>query len=393
MSRILVPIKLNDQVLEKLFSELSNSYNDVDLELPLKIDYRGFGILPKLFLLIFTWIRLKRGKLVIPIQKEVENSVYQFVHSYYGYIVLLSVWKNCDIEDESGNSLKKEFKNYTTDFKNKIDFLEKIPNEEIAIPNFDHYSKSLGLSHWFYNTEFNFFDIPSNLNNTISRIFEALSINFKNKITNSNTDIIEDIQIIIWELMRNTDEHAIKDYLNQINLSPNTRGLYFKIQRSSKRNFIKGANAHKGLSDYYENALNDGDNLLLEISVFDSGPGLVKRFLGAKWEDKLEIREDINIIKRCLIKGQTSVNTSKGRSKGFGLDEVLKLLSKKGGFLKIRTGRASLYRDLIKSPYLETLDYSKVVLSDWTNSSANSYVNMNGVEGTMLTMVYPINVI
>jgi hypothetical protein len=92
-----------------------------------------------------------------------------------------------------------------------------------------------------------------------------------------------------------------------------------------------------------------------------------------------------------LIKGQTSVVSSKGLSKGFGLDHVLKLLSKKRGFLKIRTGRASLYRDLIHAPYVETQDLSKVVLNDWTNSSESSYVNMNNAEGTMITMVYPIN--
>jgi hypothetical protein len=304
---------------------------------------------------------------------------------------LLTVWKNCDIEDENGNSLKKELRKFTADFRDKIDFLHNIPIEEIAIPNFDHYSKSLGLSHWFYSLDFEFYEIPSKLNNTIYRVFECLSINLKRKIINSNNDIIEDIQTIIWELMRNTHEHAVKDYLNQVNLSPNTRGVYFRIQRSSKNNFIKGASKHKGLSSYYEGALVEGDNFLLEISVFDSGPGLVKRFLGVKWEDNLDIREDINTIKQCLIKGQTSINTSKGFSKGFGLDEVLKLLNKKQGFLKIRTGRASLYRDLIKSPYLETQDLSKVVLNDWTNSSSSSYTNMNNVEGTVLTMVYPIN--
>jgi len=85
------------------------------------------------------------------------------------------------------------------------------------------------------------------------------------------------------------------------------------------------------------------------------------------------------------------VITSKGLSKGFGLDHVLKLLSKKQGFLKIRTGRASLYRDLIQSPYIETLDISKVILNDWVNSSNSSYVNMNNTEGTMITMAYPIN--
>jgi len=391
MDKIIVPGKLDDKVLEGLFLTLVNTPKDVNLELPLQIDYRGFGILPKLLLVVFTWVRNKHGKLIIPISINDESLISEFAQSYFGYVVLLTAWKNCDIENPTGESLKKSFRPYTSQFHDKIDFLKSLPHDAILIPNFDHYSKSQGWSHWFYTLGHEFFDVPSSLNNTIYRVFECLSTNLKSKIINSNSGIIEDLQSILWELMRNTHEHAIKDHLNQVNLSPNTRGVYFRIQRSSKRNFIKAAKSHRGLSSYYENALQDGDNFMLEVSVFDSGPGLVKRFLGAKWEDSFNIRDDVNTIKQCLIKGQTSVVTSKGLSKGFGLDHVLKLLSKKNGFLKIRTGRACLYRDLIQSPYFGTLDLSKVVLNDWTNSSNSSYVNMNNTEGAMITMVYPIN--
>ncbi|MGZ3755222.1 MAG: hypothetical protein ACXVAY_19505 [Mucilaginibacter sp.] len=391
MDKIVIPSKLDDEVLEDILLEFVNAPIDLNLELPLGIDYRGFGILPRLFLVIFTWIRNKNGKLIVPIEDNNELSISEFAQSYFGYVVLLTAWKNCDIENQSGESLKKVFRPYTSQFHNKIDFLKGLPYDAILIPNFDHYSKSQGWSHWFYTLGYEFFDVPSGLNNTIYRIFECLSINLKSKIINSNSGIIEDLQSILWELMRNTHEHAIKDHLNKVNLSPNTRGAYFRIQRSSKRNFIKAAKSHRGLISYYESALEEGDNFMLEVSVFDSGPGLVKRFLGAKWEDNLNIRDDVDVIKQCLIKGQTSVVTSKGLSKGFGLDHVLKLLSKKRGFLKIRTGRASLYRDLIQVPYIETLDLSKVILNDWTNSSNSSYVNMNNTEGTMITMVYPIN--
>ncbi|TCK85529.1 hypothetical protein [Albibacterium bauzanense] len=391
MNKIIVPSKLDDKVLEGLFLTFVNTPKDLDLELPLEINYRGFGILPKLFLVIFTWVRNKNGKLIIPIDINNESTLSEFAQSYFGYIVLLTVWKDCDIENPLGESLKRALRPYTSQFHNKIDFLKGLPNDAILIPNFDHYSKSQGYSHWFYTLNYDFFEVPSALNNTVYRVFECLSINLKSKIINSNSGIIEDLQSILWELMRNTHEHAIKDHLNQINISPNTRGAYFRIQRSSKRNFIKEAKSHKGLISYYENALEEGDNFMLEVSVFDSGPGLVKRFLGAKWEDNLNIRDDVNTIKQCLIKGQTSVVTSKGLSKGFGLDHVLKLLSKKHGFLKIRTGRASLYRDLIKAPYFKTQDLSEVVLNDWINSSNSSYVNMNNTEGAMITMVYPIN--
>lgn len=391
MDKIIVPGKLDDKILEGIFLELVNAPGDINLELPVEIDYRGFGILPKLLLVVFTWARRKRGKLILPIDSNSQSELSQFAQSYFGYVVLLTIWKNTEIENKVNESLKKSFRPYTSQFHDKIDFLKGLPYDAILIPNFDHYSKSQGWSHWFYTLGQELFEVPSGLNNTVYRVFECLSINSKSKIVSSNSDIIEDLQSILWELMRNTHEHAIKDHLNLVNLSPNTRGVYFRIQRSSKRNFIKAAKTHRGLVNYYENALEEGDNFMLEVSVFDSGPGLVKRFLGAKWEDDLNIREDINTIKKCLIKGQTSVVTSKGASKGFGLDHVLKLLNKKRGFLKLRTGRASLYRDLIQAPYLETQNLSEVVLNDWTSSSNSTYVNMNSTEGTMITMVYPIN--
>lgn len=391
MERVTIPSKLDDKVLEEILLLFFNTKQEVDLELPIAIDYRGFGILPKLLLIIFTWVRQKGGSIIIPIKVDDNAALKDFADDYFGYVVLSTVWKSNAIVNQEGISLKRAFREFTTAFHNKIDFLSELPHDAILIPNFDHYSKSVGLSHWFYTADNEFFDLPSSLNNSVFRIFECLSINLKSKILTTGNEILEDIQSILWELMRNTQEHATRDYLNQVTLNPNTRAVYFRIQRSSKRNFIAGAKSHKGLIKYYNTVLEDGENFILEISVLDSGPGLVKRFLGSKWEDSFNIREDINTIKKCLIKGQTSVITSRGTNKGFGLDHVLKLLDKKRGFLKIRTGRASLYRDLSNDRYVETTDIDKIFLNDWTNSSSSQFVNMNYAEGTMITMVYPLN--
>ncbi|MDB5119348.1 MAG: hypothetical protein JWN56_566 [Sphingobacteriales bacterium] len=388
MNKLIIPSKINDKVLEEILLRLINTSKDLHLQLPQKIDYRGFGMLPKLLLVLFTWIRTKSGKIIIPIPESDEESLKNFSNNYFGYVTLLTVWKICDIENEEGISLKKCFRSHTKIFHNKIDFLEGLPLDAVLIPNFDHYSKVKGLSHWFYSPNSEFYEYPSSLNNSIFRIFQSLKVNLKTALRSPK--ILEDIQSIIWELIKNTHEHATNDWLNTTTLTPNTRGAYFRVQRSSKRNYITGANSHKGLIQFYEDVLNDGVNLLLEVSVFDSGPGLVKRYLGEKWIDNLNVREDVNIIKRCLIRGNTSVNTLRGVNKGFGLDHVLKLLSDNRGFLTIRTGRTSLYRDLNKSPYSSTIDIEKIELNDWTNCSSSQYVNMNATEGTMITMVYPL---
>ena len=125
--KIIVPRKLDDKVLEGLFLKIVNAPKDLSLELPLEIEYRGFGMLPKLLLVVFTWVRNKTGTLIIPIETNNEPTFSKFAQTYFGYVVLLTVWKNCDIENQAGESLKKAFRRYTSQFHHKIDFLEGLP--------------------------------------------------------------------------------------------------------------------------------------------------------------------------------------------------------------------------------------------------------------------------
>ncbi|WP_282117518.1 hypothetical protein [Cellulophaga baltica] len=82
----------------------------------------------------------------------------------------------------------------------------------------------------------------------------------------------------------------------------------------------------------------------LEILVFDSGIGFVDKF------GKDNKHSDIDIIKKCLIKNQTSSTTNMKTKKGKGLDRILNILDGKG-FLKITTDKYFLYRNLLKDEY------------------------------------------
>src|SRR5690606_15883684 len=94
-----------------------------------------------------------------------------------------------------------------------------------------------------------------------------------------------------------------------------------------------------------QQSTNDNQQIYyLEILVFDSGIGFVEKF------GKENGVSDIDIIKKCLIKNQTSSNTNMKTKKGKGLDRILNILDGKG-FLRITTDRYYLYRDLIKNKY------------------------------------------
>jgi len=391
MNLIKIPNKINNDTIEDLLKQVNNASSDSDLEVPVEFNYRGFGIIPSLFLVFFTWVRKCKGKLIIPIDAADNAAIESFVNDYFGYTLLSTIWKSTEIVNTEGVSLKDQCRKYTGKMHNKIDFFSDLPNESLLIPCFDHYSKEKGLSHWFYINDFKFAASPSVLSNTVYRIFEYLGRIYKNKINTSTTKSLDDLQTIVWELLKNTDDHAKKDYLNQTELSPNTRGVFFRIHRSSKAKFIEHANKHKGLEKYYNSALNEAENFILEISVFDSGQGMVKRFLGKNWTDNVTTEEEVNTIKKCLIKGITSVSGFQGKHKGFGLDNVLQTLDTHKGFLRIRSGNVSLYRDLIESPYIETKEIEKVELKDWQSCKTDYFTKINFTEGTLITMAYPIN--
>lgn len=376
----------------EVFIENINSNKSIDLQLPASIDYTGFGILPSFFLLFFTWVRNNNGKIILAIEEDNYKKLEEFATDYYGYVVLSTIWRNFDVFNKEGIDIKQNFKDYTSKMHQYLDSLtNNLPNESILIPSFDHYPKEKGLSHWFYSYEHDYYETPSEIENSIYHILSQVNKNYKQRLRRNINDSFDAITTIVWELLKNTDEHAKTDYLGQIKLLPNTRGLYMKVHRSSKNNFIINTK-HDGLKDYYENALeSEEDSFILEISVFDSGPGLIKRFLGNEWNPNLAIEKNVDTIKNCLFKGQSSVKSNEGENKGFGLDEVLNLLDKKRGFLKIRTGNVSVYKNLIKSKYKKFQDPSEIELFDWKSLSNEIYTEMPLTEGSLITLAIPLN--
>ena len=123
----------------------------------------------------------------------------------------------------------------------------------------------------------------------------------------------------------------------------------------------------------------------LEILVFDSGIGFVDKF-GKNNKDS-----DIDIIKKCLIKNQTSSTTNMKTKKGKGLDRILGILDGKG-FLKITTDKYCLYRDLLKDEYkpIDKNNLDGLILNHWDNQNQGT-TNSRKVQGSYISILYPFN--
>src|SRR6185369_9936312 len=131
-----------------------------------------------------------------------------------------------------------------------------------------------------------------------------------------------------------------------------------------------------------------------ELSIFDSGPGLALRWLGRPLGPDERIEDEYTAVMACLHKHGTS---SAHTHRGIGLHSVMRTLSERKGFLKIRTGRLSVYRDFVSDPYVgqeeEVSDGEKekstTYMLDW-HSKTSRLNTMPRAEGTLVTMFIPL---
>src|SRR5690606_4573893 len=146
----------------------------------------------------------------------------------------------------------------------------------------------------------------------------------------------------------------------------------YKKTRSA---LLEDFKSHKGLTTYFKNSVLKenvkSEIYFLEIDVFDSGVGFVEKY---KSLNKTESLSDIEIIKKCLIKHSTSAKGLEKGNKGLGLDRILTILDGRG-FLRIKTGKSCVYRDLINRPYkkLNTNDIDTMELFDWKSNNNSDY--------------------
>ena len=117
----------------------------------------------------------------------------------------------------------------------------------------------------------------------------------------------------------------------------------------------------------------------LMLSILDSGPGFAQRWT-RKPLASLSLAQEEEAVANCF-----GFNTTKGHERfGQGLPLVRSLLREREGFLRLRTGRLSLYYDAGKDDRAEISD---VPLSSW---SLGSQTTLAPAGGSLLTILLPI---
>jgi len=187
----------------------------------------------------------------------------------------------------------------------------------------------------------------------------------------------------LYELFRNTEEHArLDDRGNQLRRS--LRGIHARRHAIAPETMAEIVGTFEPLANWARGLprprADSRDTQMIELSVFDSGPGFAARWSGRPLE-MIEPQEEFAAIVKCFSKH----GSSKARSAaGLGLCNLVDLLRAKSGFLRLRTGRRSLYADLSRErdrSYGEPPD-----LRAWATGAGEPAK----VAGTLVTLLLPL---
>jgi hypothetical protein len=190
---------------------------------------------------------------------------------------------------------------------------------------------------------------------------------------------------ILFETFRNTHQWA-RTTADGVPIRMGVRGLLIRRYRQHPASPDSGLEVRHEqdapLADFLAKRLDGSESGgVLELSVFDGGPGLVRRSRCTSDLAALSLADERAACLACFNKH----NTSSGMPhRGIGLYASMRELDQMGGFLRLRTGRMSLYRNFHDEPFQEGTPAS---LADWPIQEGQPNAD---VAGTVLTFILPI---
>lgn len=379
-------IKLDKNTDLKSLEEKLKSINNDDLWLSFNININEFGLTGALVQFVTTWFnKTKTTDAKIVLDFDLDDQIEKFYELDFFFPSIVYCWSR-QIQSKSGKDIKAILKQHNEVSHKKMQSNVSGGGPKLSLSCFDHLSVKKGLLNVFYNgdefisneVEFDFvFDKSLN---------KVLTVNKEQNINNFRP-IRDDLVSIIYELIKNTDDWAKTD-LKGKPLPASTRGLFMKVHRQTLKTYTEKFSKNVGLENYFNSnkleSNNKGEVNFLELSIYDSGIGYVKRYNDN--DNGIGIYQQVETVKKCLTKNVTSAQGIEGTKKGLGLEKILNLLRGKGFFM-LRTENVFLFKDLSS---LEVEDQIDLTLFDWI-SNTNNYTKLESVTGAVVSIVYPLS--
>ncbi len=205
-----------------------------------------------------------------------------------------------------------------------------------------------------------------------------------------STSAAEPIGNMLYELFRNTIEHAKYDSKGNV-LRKSVRGVQARCISLTKQEYLKIAHDSPPLFRFIEGfstrdaITQKGEPFrthripIFELSIFDSGPGFACTITKKQLEN-LTLTEELTAVNACFA----SMSSKPHAGYGKGLPYVVELLGKLNGFLRLRTGRLSLFHDFSDGPVEGPLK-----LERWSSATENFDPSVSGALITLLIPMWP----
>jgi hypothetical protein len=408
---IQVPKDLDFQKIEDLLKEVwSNSSNNRNLRVSanrLNFTGGGLGVEVALTQLLITWARVNE-KTDIELhtyirEEEFQKILYKYCSTLYGICALYMAPKITDqkhkkIERYVALEPAKELISAmdTSEYRT-IMLREKTKEERLlyqgtkqkgGTPNIfllsiagaeKQYIRSLYTSRT--NTEgYRVVRDSPEMKSEFEKIIDSMDntlVENPIKSTIKKSKLSEQVGIILNELIKNAEEHAKTDhkgnkYLREIS------GLkvgYSRYKQGDLEKITRGFWEDSYIDFISNRYFRNRDHIqIVEISVFDSGPGFSRRWMKKDFGE-FSFNQEIQAIQECFKKGESS-KSNEGR--GEGLYNVSKIVQILGGSIRVRTGRTLTSRGY----YPEDKRVSTEI--------DNYPTQLAPIEGTALTICIPI---
>lgn len=374
--------------LDRLYQELLSSDGEIlDIHLPIKIETNEFSLLFSIIQFVATWVRNSNsGNLFLPISEdEIQNYLND---NEFVYPIVVISWEKL-ILDKNGINIKKQIKEPSKEYFRQMDFFN-LKSYDVPIYCFDFDKSNRGVAKSLYMDKENVFSEDGFGFNLFPAYQKVGSFN-KELFRKNIVKDLDDITAIIHELFSNTHEHAKTDEKGNY-LYPNVRAIHLKFHKKKIETYQKSYRNFKAIENYFKSDFklnSQGELYLLEISIIDSGPGLVKRYAGLSNLQGLSTEQEVKYIKECLYRHNTSSDIAISDTKGIGLDRVLQTLDTKG-FLRIKTGRVDVVRDVKTIKYEHHSSARDIKLFDWKTNDENTFLSYPETTGTLISIFYPL---
>ncbi len=179
----------------------------------------------------------------------------------------------------------------------------------------------------------------SAMSKSLTDILKFIAVDDFHKL---DAELLRGFGVFTCELFKNTQEHARVD-TNGMRLSSHVEGMiasYINLQSFVLENDY---DSNERLTEYF-NSITEAKSGIekvkcIQLSFFDTGPGITGRAFGKKFYEGNRSDEKEALL-TCLKKNFTSKNQS---GAGNGYPTVLSQLQRIGGLIRIRTGRHCIF--------------------------------------------------